>query len=402
MTKGKQESKNPKDVRSRRTIAFSELDPQEEEKDETPYKKTESKVDEFFNNVLSSISEREFESEAPKQAEYTLGAEALDTNKPDPNTKFVIGSVIIILFIFGGAYINSLHEKKIEDQRIERVYNRFIQAGDSHFRSGQYNRAIASYRSALGQKPNDRHASNRITEAQERERERQRLQQMAAQEAERERQRLVAAQEAERERQQQIQMELKDGTVCGQPITDIDGNSYRTALISNQCWMVKNLRVTRYRNGDTIPNVKDNAEWLNKRTYARAYLDNDQNNSDVGNLYNRYAVSDERGLCPAEWKVATLSDWIDLIDFFGGRENAANGIKNFVNKVYDKDSINSSIYKYGIRRPNGYFDDNISGWWSVEGNMVWVERNNDSILWADVTSVQLTNGLFVKCVSTPL
>jgi hypothetical protein len=44
-------------------------------------------------------------------------------------------------------------------------------------------------------------------------------------------------------------------------VTDIDGNEYHTITIGGQVWMVENLNVTRYRNGDTIPNIADEFEW---------------------------------------------------------------------------------------------------------------------------------------------
>jgi|TARA_B100000315_G_scaffold232501_1_gene244775 hypothetical protein len=37
-------------------------------------------------------------------------------------------------------------------------------------------------------------------------------------------------------------------------VTDIDDNIYKTVKIGDQIWMVENLMVTHYRNGDPILN----------------------------------------------------------------------------------------------------------------------------------------------------
>lgn len=38
----------------------------------------------------------------------------------------------------------------------------------------------------------------------------------------------------------------------GETLTDIDGNVYQTAKFGDQIWMLDNLKVKRYRNGDSI------------------------------------------------------------------------------------------------------------------------------------------------------
>jgi hypothetical protein len=50
-------------------------------------------------------------------------------------------------------------------------------------------------------------------------------------------------------------------TGCPPIVTDIDGNTYFTVKIGDQCWMAQNLKVAHYRNGDSIPEVTDNGEW---------------------------------------------------------------------------------------------------------------------------------------------
>ena len=51
-------------------------------------------------------------------------------------------------------------------------------------------------------------------------------------------------------------------------VTDIDGNTYKTVTIDSQVWTSENLNVSRYRNGDTIPQVQDSIEWANLKTGA--------------------------------------------------------------------------------------------------------------------------------------
>ncbi len=98
-------------------------------------------------------------------------------------------------------------------------------------------------------------------------------------------------------------------------VTDTDGNIYRTVQIGNQTWMAENLKTSHYRNGDEIMNVTDSNEWQNlgqNQTGAWAYYNNRDANEIYGKLYNWYAVNDNRGLCPAGWRVATDNDWQQL------------------------------------------------------------------------------------------
>jgi len=108
-------------------------------------------------------------------------------------------------------------------------------------------------------------------------------------------------------------------------VTDIDGNEYRTITIGTQTWMAENLRVTHYRNGDPIPNVKDNKTW-SKQT-AGAYCSYG-NTSDVdsvatyGYLYNWFACVDKRELCPDGWHVPSDEEWTTLITYLDNGDNA--------------------------------------------------------------------------------
>jgi uncharacterized protein (TIGR02145 family) len=107
---------------------------------------------------------------------------------------------------------------------------------------------------------------------------------------------------------------------CGtSTVSDVDGNSYNTVQIGNQCWTQSNLKVSKYRNGDIIPTGLGNSAWQNSTSGAFAIYDNNLVNDGLfGKLYNHYAVMDTRGLCPTGWHVASDVDWnvlVKLLDF---------------------------------------------------------------------------------------
>ena len=95
--------------------------------------------------------------------------------------------------------------------------------------------------------------------------------------------------------------------------TDIDGNVYKSVKIGEQEWMAENLKVTRYRNGDAIPNEIDDSEWGSLTTGAFGTYENDESNASVyGYLYNWYAVNNSRGIASEGWHVPTDEDWKEI------------------------------------------------------------------------------------------
>jgi uncharacterized protein (TIGR02145 family) len=106
-------------------------------------------------------------------------------------------------------------------------------------------------------------------------------------------------------------------------VSDVDGNTYRTIRIGNQEWMAENLRVSRYRNRDFIERGLDNSGWENAAEGAFAVyphslvgLDDDAGVRAIyGSLYNWYAVTDKRDLCPRGWRVPSDDDWTQLAEY---------------------------------------------------------------------------------------
>jgi uncharacterized protein (TIGR02145 family) len=76
---------------------------------------------------------------------------------------------------------------------------------------------------------------------------------------------------------------IKDSTTISHGETGTyvgnDGTVYQTICIGTQEWLSENLRETRYRNGDIIPEVTDNTEWASLTTGALCAYDNDWSNA---------------------------------------------------------------------------------------------------------------------------
>lgn len=102
-------------------------------------------------------------------------------------------------------------------------------------------------------------------------------------------------------------------------VTDIDGNIYKTVVIGNQEWMAENLRVTRYRNGRSIPGIVDPREWSG----AQIGLSSDYvflSDDSYGKLYNWWAVEERKDhyLAPKGWHIPSAEEWQTLINAVGG------------------------------------------------------------------------------------
>ncbi len=111
-------------------------------------------------------------------------------------------------------------------------------------------------------------------------------------------------------------------------MTDIEGNVYRTITIGTQTWMAENLRTTRYRNGDPIPNGATTDWPLSTNTPGGYCSYNNTSDPDTivtfGLLYNGYAVLDPRNLAPEGWHIPTAAEWDTLIAFVAAGEGTTD------------------------------------------------------------------------------
>lgn len=108
---------------------------------------------------------------------------------------------------------------------------------------------------------------------------------------------------------------------------DIENNIYKTVTIGSQTWMAENLKVTKYNDGTSIPNVTDATAWGELTTGALCDYENTPSNSvTYGKLYNWYAVNTGK-LCPKGWHVPSDAEWTQLTDYLGGEGVAGVKLK---------------------------------------------------------------------------
>jgi uncharacterized protein (TIGR02145 family) len=117
-----------------------------------------------------------------------------------------------------------------------------------------------------------------------------------------------------------------------QTVKDIDGNVYGVQKFGDQMWMTENLKVIRFSNGDSIPMIEDRKNWELVTTAAWCYYQNKpEMDSGYGKLYNWYAVTDKRHICPEGFHMPDSTEWQILSDFLGGNKNSGGKLKSAKN-----------------------------------------------------------------------
>jgi uncharacterized protein (TIGR02145 family) len=169
-------------------------------------------------------------------------------------------------------------------------------------------------------------------------------------------------------------------------ITDVDGNVYNTVVIGTQTWMTENLKTTKYRNGDAIPNVTENAAWAGLTTGAWCNYNNDVGTgTKYGKLYNWFAVTDNRKIAPLGWHVATDAEWSTLqsyvsthLDFSPSVAKALASNTDWMSSSYSTGDVGNNLTNNndsffcglpGGCRSYGFNDlGNKSYWWTATAN----------------------------------
>ena len=97
-------------------------------------------------------------------------------------------------------------------------------------------------------------------------------------------------------------------------------------VINTQTWTTSNLKVSKYRNGDIIPEVQDSISWKTLTTGAWCYYKNKISNDSIyGKLYNWHAINDPRGIAPTGYHIPSDAEWKVMSNYLG--DQSVVGIK---------------------------------------------------------------------------
>jgi uncharacterized protein (TIGR02145 family) len=192
------------------------------------------------------------------------------------------------------------------------------------------------------------------------------------------------------------------------PLTDADGNGYKTITIGTQTWMAENLRTTLYNDKSVIPLVTDSDTWESMTTAAYCWYNNNESfKKPYGALYNWYAVSSGK-LCPTGWHVS-FAEYLALFENLGGQYVAGGKLKEAGTTHWSSPNTGGDNSSGFTAVPGGYRD-----WHGVfkslgEESRFWdltIDNPDDAMHWdlyynsslAGFTNDSRTVGYSVRCV----
>jgi len=153
--------------------------------------------------------------------------------------------------------------------------------------------------------------------------------------------------------------------------------------IGNQVWTSKNLDVSKFKNGEEIPEAQTKGQWKAFSDANEAAWCYYENKTEYGKLYNWYAVNDPRGLASAGYHIPTDEEWTTLTNYLGGETIAGAKMKSKTGWENDGNGTNSSAFAGlpgGFRNNFGdFFNIGAFGyWWSSSDSDVWSPESSSA------------------------
>jgi len=182
-------------------------------------------------------------------------------------------------------------------------------------------------------------------------------------------------------------------------------DQWQPLTIGSQVWMLKNLNVDHYRNGDSIPEI-----LVNQEIGRCGFYNNDSAMGAIySKLYNWYAVNDKRGLAPTGWHIPSNEEWERLITYLGGNNDASVKMKESGTLHWQSPNSGATNSSGFSALPGGghFFYGADSGvrsygnWWSsteydIHGAWAVMLRYDNSLVF--IGYLEKVTGFSVRCI----
>jgi uncharacterized protein (TIGR02145 family) len=209
-------------------------------------------------------------------------------------------------------------------------------------------------------------------------------------------------------------------------VKDFEGNVYSTVRIGTQWWMSKNLKATKYANGDQIGTTTPYSLSIVGSVspeYNWPYQGAESVAAVYGRLYTWYAATDSRNVCPSGWHVPNDTEWSVFTDYLSANGYGYQATTTAIGKsmaatdgwlLYgiigvpgnDQASNNKSGFAAmpaGIRLPSGTFQEGGESayYWSSTGSIPTLASYQ--LLSFDVNTIISGNldkgtGISIRCI----
>jgi uncharacterized protein (TIGR02145 family) len=181
--------------------------------------------------------------------------------------------------------------------------------------------------------------------------------------------------------------------VVGAGVTDIDGNVYKTVKIADKEWMAENLKTTKYRNGNPIPNITVANAWRDATAGAWCHYNNNTGYERAyGKLYNWFAAADPRQIAPAGWHVPSEGEWRTLASNFGANNVSGGALKQTGTTEWQSPNTYATNISLMTALPGGR-RSNINGSYDNQGqNAYFWTADERSVNQAESVFLSFNNG----------
>lgn len=193
------------------------------------------------------------------------------------------------------------------------------------------------------------------------------------------------------------------------PVTDYDGNAYRTVRIGDQTWMAENIKSEHYSDGAPVESYIYNDDQDIVNVYGRLYKWAAVIKNATGSGADPAGI---QGVCPVGWHVPDRQEWEKLINYLGGPQSAGGLLKEKGTEHWtspNTDATNESLFtslpggmlafwsEYQWLNYHSVFssstDNSLPGHPAMTG--IKVEYNSSSVIVGDFHP---SDGLSVRCV----